>query len=94
MSSNGAFECLRTIADRCLRDEGQAGTSGIRFLESAVLAQKILSAFDQIIPAAHATRPWPISLDFQVLLPAGHMGHIEQADEINRLSAALTLALM
>ncbi len=86
---DGAVAALRTIADAAFAHGVQQLVLAERCAELAVPVQVIWGAEDRIVPAAHADG-LPRWIEVHRLAGAGHMPHMEQAGEVNRLIAAFT----
>ncbi len=81
---DGAVEALNTIADTVFADGRQAVDLAPRLAELTVPLQVIWGESDRIIPAAHVNGV-PASVRVHLIAGAGHMVHMEKAQEVNEL---------
>jgi pyruvate dehydrogenase E2 component (dihydrolipoamide acetyltransferase) len=84
---DGALEALNTIAGTIFKDGRQAVELVPRLSDLAMPLQIIWGEGDRIIPAAHANG-LPASLVVHLVPGAGHMVHMEKAQEVNELIEA------
>jgi len=81
---DGTVEALNTIAGTIFKDGRQAVELVPRLADLAIPLQIIWGESDRIIPAAHANGlPAPVRVHF--VPGAGHMVHMEKAEEVNEL---------
>ncbi|MBV8356555.1 MAG: acetoin dehydrogenase dihydrolipoyllysine-residue acetyltransferase subunit [Deltaproteobacteria bacterium] len=81
---DGAVEALSTIAGKVFKDGRQAVDLVPRIADLAVPLQIIWGESDRIIPAAHMNG-LPASVRVHLIPGAGHMVHMEKAQEVNEL---------
>jgi len=81
---DGAVEALNTIAAAVFKDGRQAVDLAPRLAELGVPLQIIWGEGDQIIPAAHVNGV-PAAVRVHLVPGAGHMVHMEKAQEVNEL---------
>jgi pyruvate dehydrogenase E2 component (dihydrolipoamide acetyltransferase) len=81
---DGAVEALNTIAGMVFADGRQAVDLAPRLAELTVPLQVIWGEGDRIIPAAHVNGV-PASVRVHLIAGAGHMVHMEKAQEVNEL---------
>jgi pyruvate dehydrogenase E2 component (dihydrolipoamide acetyltransferase) len=84
---DGAVEALETIAGTLFKDGRQAVDLVPRLTDLTVPLQIIWGESDRIIPAAHASG-LPASIRVHLVPGAGHMVHMEKAQEVNQLIEA------
>jgi pyruvate dehydrogenase E2 component (dihydrolipoamide acetyltransferase) len=84
---DGVEQALTTIIGAVFPNGRQALQLRDRIGEVAVPVQVIWGKADQIVPAAHG-KGLPAAIPVHVLDHAGHMAHMEQAAEVNRLIRA------
>jgi pyruvate dehydrogenase E2 component (dihydrolipoamide acetyltransferase) len=84
---DGAVEALNTIAGTVFKDGRQAVNLVPRLADLAVPLQIIWGENDRIIPAAHVNG-LPASVRVHLVPGAGHMVHMEKAQEVNELIEA------
>lgn len=81
---DGVTGALRTLADAIFADGRQAVIMSDRLRELTVPIQVIWGTADQIVPASQADS-LPDHVKVHLLKNVGHMAHMEQAAEVNRL---------
>ncbi len=81
---DGAVEALNTIAGAVFAGGRQAVDLASRLAELTVPIQVIWGKDDRIIPAAHVNG-LPASVRVHLIAGAGHMVHMEKAQEVNEL---------
>lgn len=81
---DGAVEALNTIAGTVFAGGRQAVDLAPRLAELTVPLQVIWGEGDRIIPAAHVDGV-PASVCVHLIAGAGHMVHMEKAQEVNEL---------
>ena len=81
---DGTVEALNTIAGTIFKDGRQAVELVPRLADLAVPLQIIWGESDRIMPAAHANG-LPTSVRVHFVPGAGHMVHMEKAEEVNEL---------
>jgi pyruvate dehydrogenase E2 component (dihydrolipoamide acetyltransferase) len=81
---DGAVEALNTIAGAVFEGGRQAVDLVPRLAELTVPLQVIWGEGDRIIPAAHVNGV-PASVRVHLIAGAGHMVHMEKAQEVNEL---------
>lgn len=84
---DGAMEALSTIAGKVFKDGRQVVDLAPRLADLAVPLQIIWGEGDRIIPAAHING-LPASVRVHLIPGAGHMVHMEKAQEVNELIEA------
>jgi pyruvate dehydrogenase E2 component (dihydrolipoamide acetyltransferase) len=84
---DGAVDALSNIAATIFKDGRQAVDLTPRLAELALPLQIIWGEADRIIPAAHVNS-LPDSVRVNILPAAGHMVHMEKAQEVNELVKA------
>jgi pyruvate dehydrogenase E2 component (dihydrolipoamide acetyltransferase) len=84
---DGAVEALNAIAGTIFKDGRQAVELVPRLADVAAPIQIIWGAADRIIPAAQANL-LPASISVHLIPGAGHMVHMEKAEEVNKLLEA------
>jgi pyruvate dehydrogenase E2 component (dihydrolipoamide acetyltransferase) len=84
---DGAVEALNTIAGTIFKDGRQVVELVPRLADLAIPLQIIWGEGDRIIPAAHANG-LPASVRVHFVPRAGHMVHMEKAQEVNELIEA------
>jgi pyruvate dehydrogenase E2 component (dihydrolipoamide acetyltransferase) len=84
---DGAVEALNTIAGTIFKDGRQAVELVPRLGELTTPLQIIWGEGDRIIPAAHASG-LPASVRVHLVPGAGHMVHMEKAQQVNELIEA------
>jgi pyruvate dehydrogenase E2 component (dihydrolipoamide acetyltransferase) len=84
---DGTVEALNTIARTIFKDGRQGVELVPRLAELAIPLQIIWGEGDRIIPAAHANG-LPASVLVHLIPGAGHMVHMEKAQEVNELIGA------
>jgi pyruvate dehydrogenase E2 component (dihydrolipoamide acetyltransferase) len=85
---DGALEALNTIAGTVFKDGRQAVNLVPRVAGLAIPLQIIWGEGDRIIPSAHLNG-LPASVRAHLVPGAGHMVHMEKADQVNNLIEAL-----
>jgi len=80
----GVKAALSTIAAAILRDGKQAVVLRDRLSEVSAPVQVIWGKQDSIVPPSHA-QGLPGAVPVHLLAGAGHMAHLEQPQEVNRL---------
>ena len=85
---DGAAEALSTIAGMVFKDDRQAVDLIPRVADLAVPLQIIWGESDHILPAAHVNN-LPVSVRVHLVPGAGHMVHMEKAQEVNELIEAI-----
>jgi pyruvate dehydrogenase E2 component (dihydrolipoamide acetyltransferase) len=81
---DGAVEALNTIAGAVFEGGRQAVDLAPRLAELSVPLQVIWGEGDRIIPAAHVNGV-PAAVRVHLIAGAGHMVHMEKAQEVNEL---------
>jgi pyruvate dehydrogenase E2 component (dihydrolipoamide acetyltransferase) len=81
---DGAVEALSTIAAAVFPDGRQSVNLAPRLADLKIPIQVIWGERDQIIPASHL-KALPPSVATHLVAGAGHMVHMEKADEVNPL---------
>ena len=84
---DGAAEALSTIAGTVFKDGRQAVDLVPRIADLGVPLQIIWGESDHILPAAHVNN-LPVSVRVHLVPGAGHMVHMEKAQEVNELIEA------
>lgn len=88
---DGAAAALQKLRDGLFPAGRQAGSFRDRLDTLAVPVQVIWGAADRILPPAHG-QGLPASIPVAVAEASGHMPHMEQAAEVNRLITEFTQA--
>ena len=81
---DGTRECLQRIAESCFAGGKQEGRLRERLSQLAIPVQVVWGKRDRIIPSAQAS-DLPKNVAVRMVDPAGHMVHMERAEEVNEL---------
>ena len=85
---DGALECLTKVGGQIARDNRQPGSVRDIAVKQSIPVAVIWGEEDQVLPAKHADG-LPGAFKVHKLAGAGHIVHMEKANEVNAVIAAL-----